>query len=185
MDTSDSEKSDAEEDGDWVMSRKRPSKKRKSKSGSSSGGGYNESEIKNVGGFKLDASGEGIVSVKKSESGVCCSCSKSSSCKTSKCECRSSRGTCGSSCGCTAARCSNRESASLVAQESAQAEVSEGIRDEIGTDEAEKNQLLVTHGARLLQNALADNSSETTDDGEPRRKALSEIGNTLVYFSLA
>ncbi|XP_050159290.1 kinesin-like protein KIN-4C isoform X2 [Malus sylvestris] len=180
MDTSDSEKSDAEEDGDWVMSRKRPSKKRKSKSGSSSGGGYNESEVKNFGGFKLDASGDGIVSVKKSESGVCCSCSKSSSCKTSKCECRSSAGTCGLSCGCAATKCSNRESASLVVQESAQAEVSEGIRDEIGTDEAEKNQLLVTHGARLLQNALADNSSETTDDGEPRRKALSEIGNTLV-----
>ncbi|KAM1427671.1 hypothetical protein ACFX1T_019751 [Malus domestica] len=180
MDTSDSEKSEAEEDGDWVMSGKRPSKKRKSKSGSSSGGGYNESEIKNVGGFKLDASGEGIVSVKKSESGVCCSCSKSSSCKTSKCECRSSRGTCGSSCGCAAAKCSNRESASLVAQESAHAEVSEVIRNEIGTDEEEKNQILVTHGARLLQNALVDNSSETTDDGEPRRKALSEIGNTLV-----
>ncbi|TQD89180.1 hypothetical protein C1H46_025263 [Malus baccata] len=180
MDTSDSEKSEAEEDGDWVMSGKRPSKKRKSKSGSSSGGGYNESEIKNVGGFKLDASAEGIVSVKKSESGVCCSCSKSSSCKTSKCECRSSRGTCGSSCGCAAAKCSNRESASLVAQESAHAEVSEVIRNEIGTDEEEKNQILVTHGARLLQNALADNSSETTDDGELRRKALSEIGNTLV-----
>ncbi|ONI35368.1 hypothetical protein PRUPE_1G532000 [Prunus persica] len=178
MDTSDSDKSDADKDDEWVASGKRRSKKRKSKSGSSSGE-FPSSDSHDLGGFKLDGSGEGIVSVKKSESGMCCSCSKISSCKTSKCQCRSSGGTCGPSCGCVEAKCSNRESVSQEVLESAQAETAEGIGNDIGTDEAEKNQLLVTHGARLLQNALVENSSETTDVDKPRR-ALSEIGNTLV-----
>ncbi|XP_071723164.1 kinesin-like protein KIN-4C [Rutidosis leptorrhynchoides] len=39
----------------------------------------------------------------------CCSCSKKSLCKTTKCGCRAAGGSCGNSCGCSASKCSNRE----------------------------------------------------------------------------
>ncbi|CAN0873455.1 Kinesin-like protein KIN-4C, partial [Linum grandiflorum] len=41
--------------------------------------------------------------------GGCCSCSKKSLCKTSKCECRAAKGSCGERCGCTTSKCSNRK----------------------------------------------------------------------------
>ncbi|KAK9930271.1 hypothetical protein M0R45_027313 [Rubus argutus] len=173
MDTSDS-------DDEWIASGKPKTKKRKSKYGSSSEGlsapGTNDS-----GGFKLDSAGEGIVSVaKKSESAVCCSCSRTSSCKTNKCQCRSTAGACGPSCGCVPAKCSNRESSLLEVHGSPQVHTADGIGNDESTDETEKHQLLASQGARLLQNALVERPRETTDDGGPRRKALSEIGNTLV-----
>ncbi|CAN1825896.1 Kinesin-like protein KIN-4C, partial [Linum perenne] len=48
-----------------------------------------------------------IPSIKKT--GGCCSCSKKSLCKTSKCECRAAKGSCGERCGCTTSKCSNRK----------------------------------------------------------------------------
>ncbi|XP_020548184.1 kinesin-like protein KIN-4C [Sesamum indicum] len=39
---------------------------------------------------------------------VCCSCSKSSTCKTSRCECRPASGNCTPSCSCGPNKCSNR-----------------------------------------------------------------------------
>ncbi|PRQ21211.1 putative plus-end-directed kinesin ATPase [Rosa chinensis] len=171
MDISDS-------DDEWIASGKPKTKKRKSKYGSSSEG-FNAQSTNDSGGFKLDSAGEGIVSVvRKSESGVCCSCSKTSSCKTTKCQCRTTGGACGPSCGCVPAKCSNRES-SLEVHGSPEEETAQGIGNDEGTDETEKNQHLASQGARLLQNALVERPSETTDDGGPRRKALSEIGNTL------
>ena len=51
---------------------------------------------------------------------ACCSCSKSSSCKTQKCECRAEGKSCGSGCGCVASKCANRakeeDAASLASQ---------------------------------------------------------------------
>ncbi|CAN6246143.1 unnamed protein product [Urochloa humidicola] len=41
-----------------------------------------------------------------------CSCSKASSCKTNKCECRGSGASCGPGCGCKDSKCSNRDSSS-------------------------------------------------------------------------
>ncbi|KAG7029672.1 Kinesin-like protein KIN-4C [Cucurbita argyrosperma subsp. argyrosperma] len=38
----------------------------------------------------------------------CCSCSKKSLCKTTKCQCRSTGRSCGTSCGCALGKCSNR-----------------------------------------------------------------------------
>ncbi|XP_062030502.1 kinesin-like protein KIN-4C isoform X1 [Rosa rugosa] len=172
MDISDS-------DDEWIASGKPKTKKRKSKYGSSSEG-FNAQSSNDSGGFKLDSAGEGIVSVvKKSESGVCCSCSKTSSCKTTKCQCRTTGGACGPSCGCVPAKCSNRESSLVEVHGSPEGETAQGIGNDEGTDETEKNQHLASQGARLLQNALVERPSETTDDGGPRRKALSEIGNTL------
>ena len=45
----------------------------------------------------------------KIASKVCCSCTKNSLCKTTKCKCRSSGGGCGDSCGCVASKCNNRK----------------------------------------------------------------------------
>ncbi|RWW68235.1 hypothetical protein BHE74_00024255 [Ensete ventricosum] len=39
----------------------------------------------------------------------CCSCSRVSSCKTKRCECRALSGVCSTYCGCVPSKCSNRE----------------------------------------------------------------------------
>jgi hypothetical protein len=77
---------------------------------------------------------------------------------------------CGSSCGCRETKCANREG---------------GAVNDPGSDEADKNRLLATQGAELLQGALVGPAEANTDHGP--RKALSDIGNTLVCpsFSLS
>ncbi|XP_050379014.1 kinesin-like protein KIN-4C [Argentina anserina] len=170
---------DTDSDDEWIASGKPKTKKRKSKYESSSEG-FNSSSTNDSGGFKLDNAGEGIVCVmKKSELGVCCFCSKTSSCKTNKCQCRTSGGSCGASCGCVPAKCSNRESSLVEVHGTPEGETARGIGIDEDT-ETDKYQLLASQGAKLLQNALVERPSETTDDDGPRRKALSEIGNTLV-----
>lgn len=183
MDTSESEKSDADvaddNDIDWVagdddidwaaesLVTKRNSKSKNQSSGSSSG---NDQES-----LKKDSSVE-CVAV-KTTSEVCCSCSKYSSCKTNKCQCRSSGELCGASCGCVSAKCSNRD-----VDKSLQSEMAEGIADGSGSDKTlEQNRLLASHGAMLLESALVEKPAETSEDGGSRRKPLSDIGNTTVY----
>ncbi|XP_062097683.1 kinesin-like protein KIN-4C isoform X2 [Humulus lupulus] len=182
MDTSDSEKSDTEKsDVDYSSEEETPKrqrvKKRDSKTRNHSTTGSHPSNNSDRESLNLDSSGEGIVAVcdknNATRSGVCCSCTKSSSCKTNKCQCRSSGGLCGISCGCMVSKCANRE-----VDKSQQSNLAEGIVNGIGTDEAEKDRLLASHGAMLLQNALVDKPTETNEDGGPRRKALSDIGNT-------
>ncbi|CAD6242439.1 unnamed protein product [Miscanthus lutarioriparius] len=68
-----------------------------------------------------------------------CSCSKSSSCKTNKCECRGSGAQCGAGCGCKDSKCSNRDSST----------------------KEKANQ-----GAMLLQNAFSEKEAQ---DAEPRK----------------
>lgn len=99
----------------------------------------------------------------KPASGVCCSCSKKSLCKTSKCECRVSGGSCGTSCSCAASRCTNRE---------------------LGSVETEKTSSLTSEGAMLLQNSLIEKPLEMKDDCCTRKQPLREIGNKLVCFNL-
>ncbi|KAL3830389.1 hypothetical protein ACJIZ3_019191 [Penstemon smallii] len=101
-----------------------------------------------------------------SNEGVCCSCSKSSSCKTSRCECRAAHGTCGSSCSCGPTRCSNREEAS--SKDLPPQEFSEASAD---------GHNLASHGAMLLQNALSEKPHHTNSDAT--RRPLSDIGNNL------
>lgn len=100
----------------------------------------------------------------KPASGVCCSCSKKSSCKTSKCECRVSGGSCGTSCGCAANKCTNRE---------------------LGSVETEMTSSLTSEGAMLLQNSLIEKPLETKDDCCTRKQPLREIGNKLVCFLIS
>lgn len=49
----------------------------------------------------------------------------------------------------------------------------------LGSNETEKNQVLVSQGAMLLQSALVEKPVETNDDSVVRRKPLSDIGNTV------
>ncbi|KAA8538181.1 hypothetical protein F0562_027789 [Nyssa sinensis] len=106
--------------------------------------------------------------------GACCSCSKQSLCKTTRCQCRDSRRYCGISCACKATKCSNRKIAlTNEADHLPQSQPAEG------TDEIESSSVLASHGAMLLQVALAEKPTETNNDEGPTRKPLSDIGNTL------
>ncbi|KAE8684570.1 P-loop containing nucleoside triphosphate hydrolases superfamily protein isoform 2 [Hibiscus syriacus] len=79
-----------------------------------------------------------------------------------ECQCRANGGSCGQSCGCSSVKCSNRE-----------AEANDGGYNETNN--------LVAHGAMLLQDAFGgDKTAETNDDCPTKRKALSDIGNTVL-----
>lgn len=112
---------------------------------------------------------------------ICCSCSKKSECKTSRCECQAVGVSCGVSCGCLPNKCSNRAVSST--KEDNQLPSLDIVGDEgntSGTDEAEMRQTLASQGAMLLQNALSEKPMESKDKGETKRKPLSDIGNSLV-----
>lgn len=100
---------------------------------------------------------------------VCCSCSKKSLCKTSKCECRAAVGICGTGCGCAAAKCSNRGT-SIKVDDSLQKKVASDLVLSSGTSETEKA-------------VVTSQPAEVNSDCAPRRKPLSDIGNTLVKSS--
>ncbi|CAN4122383.1 unnamed protein product [Withania somnifera] len=109
---------------------------------------------------------------------VCCSCSKKSLCKTNRCECRAVGGSCGVSCGCDPIRCSNKETSTMNQLPSLDVVGNEG--NTLGIDEVESTQTLASQGAMLLQNALSEKPIQSRDEGETKRKPLSDIGNTRV-----
>ncbi|CAM8983309.1 unnamed protein product [Rhodiola kirilowii] len=156
MDTSESDRSDmedADDDDEWVQSGRKPLGKRNSKTGSRS---------------SIVPSPE-----------VCCSCSKQSSCKLMRCECRAAGSSCGTSCGCVSTKCTNRDKSSTIqGLETSKSDASDESKDVAATNENNKNDL-VSQGAVLLQNALADKLAEVNDHQGPRRKPLSDIGNTV------
>ncbi|KAJ0571875.1 putative plus-end-directed kinesin ATPase [Helianthus annuus] len=118
--------------------------------------------------------------IQKAPSGVCCSCSKYSSCKTNKCECRVAEGSCSSSCNCHPKKCSNR--VAVLVQSDSRPPVTEDGMVNIQSDggELEKNSSeLASHGAMLLQAALSDKPAEIKDTGDTKRKPLSDIGNKV------
>lgn len=166
-----------DDDSEWAPSEKQPkrhhTKTKILKSETSSARPVNPISLSDSESQKMVSSGEGDnVSVSmESVVGVCCSCSRSSSCKTMKCECRAIGSGCSMPCGCTASKCSNRE---VGAGE-------QGVGLFSGPDEKEKSQQeLASHGAMLLQTALSDKPTETKDECGTGRKPLSDIGNTLV-----
>lgn len=168
MDTSESEHSstDSADDDDWVESGKRPRKKRNSKAGGQSRVGSDISSSENL---------------RTENSGICCSCSKSSFCKLKKCECRAAGGTCRDSCSCAPNKCTNRETIKVEELDDfPQSAVAEGIGNLSGSDDTQKYHDLASHGAMLLQSALVDEPAEANDDCESKRKPLSEIGNKMV-----
>ncbi|XP_052190955.1 kinesin-like protein KIN-4C isoform X2 [Diospyros lotus] len=178
MDTSESEHSDmggAGDDSDWVMSRERKAKKRKSKTediDNSSGTLLHPIDIDNSESLEMKPSIEETIDrVLKTATGVCCSCSKSSLCKTTRCECRAAGGSCGVSCGCAATKCSNRTKNLDYLPQSELAE---------GSDVAEMSRDLASQGATLLMSALSEKPVDEIDKNRPSRKPLADIGNAMV-----
>ncbi|MCL7043437.1 hypothetical protein MKW94_030591, partial [Papaver nudicaule] len=172
MDTSDS-KSDGDSealDVEWGQSGKVLRKKKGSRKGSSFGGMSNSIDLTAAGGLFPSSTVEGSVA-----QSICCSCSRSSKCKTTKCQCRDAGGACGASCGCVPSKCENRESKMRVdVHDSAQSdEIEDG---ETCSVNVEQNKSLAVHGAMLLQSALADKPPINAKKG---RKPLSDIGNTV------
>ncbi|KAI6687884.1 hypothetical protein NL676_024712 [Syzygium grande] len=187
MDTSESDSSDSnaaddddewvvdEDDDDWVESGKRP-RRRRAKIGRRSSSDTQEPEVNEVNGLKMENSGEKTTSKDNTED--CCSCSKASSCKTSRCECRGNGSLCGPSCGCLSIKCTNRESASAKElEESSEQEKSNALN--YGNNEEPGESNLASHGASLLQSAFGEKPVDSADDAGVRRKPLSDIGNTL------
>lgn len=160
-------------DDEWIESGKLQAKKRDSRSGRSN---MENKQSSNENSNVHDNSREGLPGV-FGDTDICCSCTKSSSCKTAKCKCRTMGNICGKSCGCLETKCANR---GLVSKEEpAQSEVIEGIENDSSIDETEKD--LATHGAELLQSALVKNQTETNNDRRPR-KPLADIGNAVVHL---
>ncbi|OAY79180.1 Kinesin-like protein BC2, partial [Ananas comosus] len=188
MDISESEHSeegeqDAEDgsDSDWVESSKKIATKRskaaallKPKSDDISGEVNIKPEM---------PSEEGRPEIEKNGPGLCCSCSKVSSCKTRKCECRAAGSICGCYCGCVSSKCANREGEFIKEEMDGlscidAAESGESYSSSDHVDD-EKTMEMVSHGAMLLQRALTENQIKENLDGKPRRP-LSDIGNTVV-----
>ena len=194
MDTSDSDYSDRYSDDNdanynWEKSMKRRHTRKqiiKAKGRSSMDVSDDTNNANNVN-FNSDSSGDGVVRVSEATTATttCCLCSKFSSCKTTKCQCRANGGACGLSCGCIPSKCSNRGSIS-ERDESMQPDLVGDVENatENGETNEDESRDLVSNGARLLQNALAERPSEAppAEDGGAKRKPLSDIGNTLVRF---
>ncbi|XP_019417763.1 PREDICTED: kinesin-like protein KIN-4C isoform X3 [Lupinus angustifolius] len=110
---------------------------------------------------------------------VCCNCTRTSSCKTTKCKCKATGSSCGNSCVCLETKCANRAiSTTNESQEPTQPGLVERTENNCSIEETDEH-LLATQGVELLQGALADMPPEIVPDQGPR-KPLSDIGNALV-----
>lgn len=185
MDTSESEHSDLDatyddDDTEWEATEKRIARKRNSKTDGRIGALSHPIEISDSESLKTEASDERTTAVtQKTTSGLCCTCSRYSLCKTTRCECRAGGGNCGVSCNCISSKCSNREATLTNALDCLP-------HSELGdcNDETERSQILASEGAKLLQSALAEKLVDANEGNEPRRKPLSDIGNTVVQYFL-
>jgi hypothetical protein len=157
MDISDSEHSDELEnmsdgsDSDWVQSTRKAKK--------------HQRRVSNHSNPNLDCQNtQGNAEPEKPSDEKCilpkyissdgCSCSKSSSCKTNKCECRGSGAQCGAGCGCKDSKCSNRDSSIEKANQ----------------------------GAMLLQNAFSEKDSQDAKPRKPLINIGNNMVSTVLYF---
>ncbi|XP_047322326.1 kinesin-like protein KIN-4C [Impatiens glandulifera] len=164
MDISEGEHSDMDEGSDWepFKTEKRLNKKQPSRTESNGNMGIplviSDSEA--------DPTPDGTNSEKPNESAICCTCSKSSLCKTVRCECRANKNGCHSSCNCSANKCKNRDEENEKLHESS-------------NEEKERDQDLASQGAMLLESAMKDHKiTDIADANVSKRKPLSDIGNT-------
>lgn len=118
--------------------------------------------------YESEGSGGNTAVMGKSASGACCSCSKKSLCKTTKCECRAAGGSCGTSCGCAALKCTNRK-VSSKADDSQQSEVAQ--------------KLPVSSSSETGKDVIMSQSTDLNNDLQPVRKPLHEIGNARMNSS--
>ncbi|XP_023750470.1 kinesin-like protein KIN-4C [Lactuca sativa] len=179
MDTSDSDNSDNSDD--WLHSddfqdewgnRRKQTAKRNSKAD------FTDSEIQKTSPTEEGSTGENP----KVPFGECCTCSKSSSCKTMKCQCRAAEGMCSASCGCNPKKCSNRETAVVVEQSDSRPPlpappVAVLVDGDVNLSD---DQELANRAAMLLESALGDKPAEINNEVEgSKRKPLSDIGNKV------
>ncbi|XP_004501648.1 kinesin-like protein KIN-4C isoform X2 [Cicer arietinum] len=121
---------------------------------------------------EMSSSNEKNVKKERRGGGLCCSCSKRSLCKTTKCKCRSIGGSCGPSCGCTRFKCTNRELDTLAEDESLKSENSECSANKDGG-------VIASECAKLLESALVQKPASRSDNQGPKKKPLCDIQNSL------
>ncbi|XVF39644.1 hypothetical protein PTKIN_Ptkin01aG0050200 [Pterospermum kingtungense] len=120
------------------------------------------------------ANSEETIALIEKPTGLCCSCSKKSLCKTLKCECRSKGSNCGMSCGCAMAKCTNREKVSFKLDDTLHPEMTEDtVPDNIQEEKA------TVEDAMLLENEVVEKLPKMNEDCGPRRQPFREIGNTM------
>ncbi|KAL2339994.1 hypothetical protein Fmac_007934 [Flemingia macrophylla] len=110
-------------------------------------------------------------------SGLCCSCSKKSLCKTNKCKCRATGGSCGASCGCTGSKCTNRELNQLTGNEPLKSADTECTVE--GSAVEKDGSVIASECAKLLQSALVEKPASCKDNLVPKKKPLCDIQNSL------
>lgn len=104
----------------------------------------------------------------KSASGVCCSCTKNSLCKTSKCKCHASRGSCGTSCGCAASKCTNRVAVAIRLDDSSKSQ-----KIEVRTNHSEVPEADMYNAPDKLHQR---------EDFGPKKQPLRDVENIQVFF---
>ncbi|KAJ8773318.1 hypothetical protein K2173_028495 [Erythroxylum novogranatense] len=109
--------------------------------------------------------------VDKSTPVACCSCTKRSLCKTTKCECRAVGSCCGASCGCATSKCRNREGSATKTDGSLQHVVQDSV--------------LCSETMEMEKTALVSQDPDLDKDSGAGRKPLREIGGTLMNKSSA
>ncbi|TVU28486.1 hypothetical protein EJB05_20005 [Eragrostis curvula] len=134
-----------ESDSDWEQSARKIRRRRRTVSSHSNSNLGRQSIKENA---EPETFPDAKSTLSKDDSCRGCSCSKSSSCKTNKCECRGSGAQCSEDCGCRSSKCSNRESSD--------------------------NTEIVNQGVMLLENAFSEKEVHDVKS----RKPLSDIGNT-------
>ncbi|KAF3329159.1 chromosome-associated kinesin KIF4 [Carex littledalei] len=155
----------ADEESDWVSTIKKTRKKNRKVTSVPSRYLFSGTTSRGV---KSEISSDGA---EETASGQCCTCSKSSFCKTKKCECRFSGAECGSSCGCSASKCANRGFNNNYEEESC------SFSDK--ADEEKKKVNMASQAALLLESAMESGleAKEEEEKGSKSRKPLGDIGN--------
>ncbi|KAL1310185.1 hypothetical protein HN51_052844 [Arachis hypogaea] len=129
---------------------------------------------------ETNSSSDSNANGERTDEGVCCTCSKRSLCKTTKCKCRSIGGSCGPSCGCKLFKCTNRESNQI--EEETEAIISESMECNMKMNNSavfEHGNIIASECAKLLQSALIQKPASYRDNPGPIKKPLSDIQNSL------
>ncbi|XP_057731237.1 kinesin-like protein KIN-4C isoform X1 [Arachis stenosperma] len=129
---------------------------------------------------ETNSSSDSNANGERTDEGVCCTCSKRSLCKTTKCKCRSIGGSCGPSCGCKLFKCTNRESNQI--EEETEAIISESTECNMKMNNSavfEHGNIIASECAKLLQSALVQKPASYRDNPGPIKKPLSDIQNSL------
>ncbi|KAI4339767.1 hypothetical protein MLD38_024674 [Melastoma candidum] len=124
---------------------------------------------------------------------TCCSCTKRSLCKTTKCVCRAAGGSCRISCGCSPSKCTNQENHAVKAENSLKIEANDGDLSsaETKTDNSDESKVATTllqtespwvsEAAPPLTQSIPESHPTVGDDHCGLKKMpLYDIANTLV-----